>query len=252
MTALVARWRRRHAHDPVLVTTFAEIDALIRTLLDEPTGRIAVELRLHATVRDDARRMLVGIHGRDLVGGIALAMSEDPAGFWYSQGKPKPDGARVSYPWMGVPHWFPAGCRIGIDEVASRGQGLADQQWLPASGRGHLAALAGPIVRLLYDMDDPPDTTHQVRVVMTALALGNAGTSVAMLVWAWDNPILIPFAVLTLGMAITTGYGAYVSHERWIVVSDVRRLIALRQLDRAQAVPRRAVRYRPDMRRLDV
>src|SRR2546430_1160071 len=116
MTALVARWRHRHEHDPVLVTTLAEIDALIHTLLDEPTGRIAVELRFDATVRDDARRMLVGIHGGELVGGIALAMGEDPAGLWYSQGQPNPDRGRGSYPGMGAPRWFPADCRMSIHE----------------------------------------------------------------------------------------------------------------------------------------
>lgn len=141
MTALVARWRPAHVHDAALLTTHAEIDAMLATLLGEAVGRIAVELRVEPPAPGDQRRMLVGVNANELTGSVALLTDDESTGDptvrrWYGAGKAYLDGGRVAYPWMGQARWFPPDCRLSLDEISA-----AVKDWLVTAGRRRPAAI---------------------------------------------------------------------------------------------------------------
>jgi hypothetical protein len=85
---------------------------------------------------------------------------------------------------------------------------------VPPPGEHHLARLARkpiayqpaqPVIRY----DDHTGTEHQVRVLVLALAVGSAASTVCLFVWAYqlDSLVLALFGLVTLGMSVALEYG---------------------------------------------
>ncbi len=133
MTALRARWRPEHQQQPVIVSTRADIESLIDTLVEVPgENDLAAVLTLDPSIQrglpagGPGPQLLVGVNRRELVGSVRLTLF----GFWYAQSEATPGSTEYAYHLLGCRQAFPADAAISLDEVV-----LMIEEFLHDSGR---------------------------------------------------------------------------------------------------------------------